>query len=71
VSSDDPGGWRNRQDAHAPRASLHPSERGRWAYAYDLDPIETACPHCTLVCQDGTWVHDGACPAAARPGRTA
>lgn len=64
-----PSGHRTRRtatDPHASRASLHPSLRGAWQFAYDLDEIETACLHCTLVYRDGTWIHDGSCPAARR-----
>jgi hypothetical protein len=62
--------WRDRTDHHASRASLHPSLRGAWQFAYDLDPIETSCTYCTLVYQGDTWVHDGSCPAAAAARRT-
>jgi hypothetical protein len=58
--------WRSRTDAHAPRASLHPSLRQPWQYAYDTDPIELACVACTLEYQDGRWVHDRSCPARQR-----
>lgn len=57
---------RTATDPHASRASLHPSLRGAWQFAYDLDEIELACAYCTLVYRGGTWIHDGSCPAARR-----
>ncbi len=60
------GDWRNRIDGHAPRASLHPAQRGPWAYVYDTDEIELSCPFCTLVLSGGQWDHDPACVRARR-----
>ncbi len=57
------------EDPHAPLASRDPRTRGAGAVAYDADPIEMACPLCTLERGESGWQHSRSCPFAVRKRR--
>ncbi|HCU92946.1 MAG TPA: hypothetical protein DHU96_09490 [Actinobacteria bacterium] len=51
------------EDRHASAASREPATHAPPAVFYEPDPIELACPGCTLVWAGGHFDHDRSCPA--------